>query len=81
VYHAFTTLLCTSSLSCCRWMRRILEFQWFLIALSVRPGSIWAILAHLVPIWDTWQETGVRGGGWGAGGVVVGVRVLLRTAL
>ena len=39
-----------SSLSCCRRMRRILEFQWFLIALSVRPGSIWAILAHLVPI-------------------------------
>ena len=39
-----------SSLSCCRRMRRIREFQWFLIALSVRPGSIWAILAHLVPI-------------------------------
>ena len=39
-----------SSLSCCRRMRRILEFQWFLIVLSVRPGSIWAILAHLVPI-------------------------------
>ena len=36
-------------MSCCRWMRRILEFQRFLIALSVRPGSIWAILAHLVP--------------------------------
>ena len=39
-----------SSFCCCRRMRRILEFQWFLTALSVRPGSIWAILAHLLPI-------------------------------
>ena len=27
-----------------------LEFQWFLIALSVRPGSSFAISAHLLPI-------------------------------
>ena len=57
-------------------MRRILEFQWFLIALSVRPGSIWAILAHLVPICCTWQEQGgSKGGGAeqeGLGGWAVG---------
>ena len=40
----------SSPLSCRRRMRRSLEFQWFLIALSLRPGSIVAILAHLVPI-------------------------------
>jgi hypothetical protein len=27
------------------------EFQWFLMALSVRPGSILAISAHLFPYW------------------------------
>merc|ERR1740124_1160517 len=41
------------SLSCCRRMRRIVEFQRFLIALSVRPGSICAILDHLVPSFCT----------------------------
>ena len=41
---------CCSSFRCCRRMRRILEFQRFLIALSVRPGSILARLTHLVPI-------------------------------
>ena len=61
----------TSSLSCCRRRRRILEFQWFLMALSVRPGSIWAILAHLVPICCTCGRDkgwGVEGGGWWVGG-------------
>lgn len=29
--------------------RLIVEFQWFLIALSVRPGSRFAISAHLFP--------------------------------
>lgn len=30
-------------------LRRIVEFQWFLIALSVRPGRSLAISAHLLP--------------------------------
>merc|ERR1740124_965949 len=33
-----------SSLSCCRIIRRVLEFHRFLTALSVRPGSIRSIL-------------------------------------
>ena len=33
----------------CSYLRRMLEFQWFLIALSVRPGSSFAISAHLLP--------------------------------
>ena len=39
--------------TCCRSMRRMREFQRFLIALSVRPGIICAICAHLVPIVST----------------------------
>ena len=30
-------------------LRRIVEYQWFLIALSVLPGSSLAISAHLLP--------------------------------
>ena len=29
--------------------RRIVEYQWFLIALSVRPGNSFAISARLLP--------------------------------
>ena len=39
------------------------EFQWFLIALSVRPGSSLTISAHLVP-----SLGGERGVGRGRGG-------------
>lgn len=30
-------------------LRRRVEFQWFLMALSVRPGSMRAMEAHLLP--------------------------------
>lgn len=37
------------------YFRRIVEFQWFLMALSVRPGSNLAILAHWLPhCWCAW---------------------------
>ena len=38
--------------------RRIVEFQWFFTALSVRPGRSFAISAHLFPIlpWRSWME-------------------------
>ena len=36
-----------------RMFFRIVEFQRFLIELSVRPGSIWEILDHLVPYCST----------------------------
>lgn len=35
------------------------EFQWFLIALSVLPGNSLAIDAHLFP-WIAWAETIIR---------------------
>jgi hypothetical protein len=51
-----TVLLAASALSCTvislatrRMLRRIVEYQWFFIALSVRPGSSFAISAHLLP--------------------------------
>ena len=44
------------------------EFQWFLIALSVRPFSNFAISAHLLPVHgsaDAWMvcKEGAGGGG------------------
>jgi hypothetical protein len=30
-------------------LRRIVEYQWFLMALSVLPGRSFAISAHLLP--------------------------------
>ena len=49
----------------------LMEFHRFLMALAVRPGSILAMLAHLVPICCTCDVGGVDGCGWvGAGWVV-----------
>mmetsp|Transcript_8757 Transcript_8757/g.27184 ORF Transcript_8757/g.27184 Transcript_8757/m.27184 type:complete len:439 (-) Transcript_8757:648-1964(-) len=42
-----------------RSFRRIVAFQWFLIAFSVRPGRSFAISAHLFPI-RAWPATRVR---------------------
>lgn len=37
------------------YLRRIVEFQWFFMALSVRPGSNFAIFAHWLPhCWCAW---------------------------
>ena len=53
------------SFSCRLRFLRIVEFQRFLIALSVRPGSILTILDHLVPICCTssmisWSSSSVH---------------------
>jgi hypothetical protein len=46
-----------------RLTRLLCEFQWFLMALSVRPGMCRAISAHLLPklscnfFNNTWQDT------------------------
>lgn len=38
------------------YLRRIVEFQWFFIALSVRPGNNFAIFAHWFPhCWCAWK--------------------------
>lgn len=39
----------SSPLAACRHCRRYVEYQWFLIALSVRPGNNLAISAHRFP--------------------------------
>ena len=53
--------------SLARFTRLLCEFQWFLIALSVRPSMCRAISAHLLPKFSCSRFNKICTGMWGRG--------------